>query len=65
MKKEGKIPKFPESLITQSLHNTWHDTGVAVVGNWLGMIYQVTHMDRKIPYMDSIDPSDPLGLKAG
>jgi len=65
MKKEGKIPKFPENLITQSLHNTWHDTGVAVVGNWLGMIYQVTHMDRKIPYMDSIDPSDPLGLKAG
>jgi len=58
------IPDFPEHLIAQSLHNTWHDTGVAVVGNWLGMIYQVTHVDRKIPYMDHIDPSDPLGLKA-
>ncbi len=57
------IPEFPEHLITQSLHNTWHDTGVAVVGNWLGMIYQVTHKDRRIPYMDNIDPTDPLGLK--
>lgn len=57
------IPEFPEHLIEQSLHNTWHDTGVAVVGNWLGMIYQVTHKDRKVPYMDHIDPGDPLGLK--
>ena len=59
------IPEFPEYLILQSLDNTWHDTGVAVVGNWLGMIYQVTHQDRRIPYMDNIDPGDPLGLKAG
>lgn len=61
--KERPIPEFPEYLITQSLHNTWHDTGVAVVGNWLGMIYQVTHKDRKVPYMDHIDPYDPLGMK--
>ena len=59
------IPEFPEYLILQSLDNTWHDTGVAIVGNWLGMVYQVTHQDRKIPYMDNIDPDDPLGLKAG
>ena len=57
------LSQFPENLIEQSLHNTWHDTGVAVVGNWLGMIYQVTHKDRRVPYMDHIDPSDPLGMK--
>jgi len=64
LSKGRPIPEFPEHLIAQSLHNTWHDTGVAVVGNWLGMIYQVTHKDRRIPYMDHIDPSDPLGIKS-
>ena len=59
------LPEFPEYLILRSLHNTWHDTGVAIFGNWLGMINQVTHDDRRVPFMDHIDPSDPLGLKAG
>lgn len=65
MQRGDPLPEFPEHLILQSLDNTWHDTGVAVIGNWLGMVYQVTHQDRKIPYMDNIDPDDPLGLKAG
>lgn len=64
MRVGSPIPEFPEHLILQSLHNTWHDTGVAVVGNWLGMVYQVTHKDRKVPFMEHIDPSDPLGLNA-
>ena len=65
MQRGDPLPEFPEYLILQSVHNTWHDTGVAVIGNWLGMVYQVTHQNRKIPYMDHIDPTDPLGLKAG
>ena len=28
----------------------------------MGLIYQVTHSDRKLPFMDHIDPYDPLGL---
>ena len=56
------LPEFPESLVTRRLDNTWHDTAEAVVGNWMGLVYQVTHSDRRIPFMDGIDPDDPLGL---
>lgn len=54
---------FPESHIDHRLNNTWHDTAGEVVGNWMGLIYQVTNTDRRIPFMDSIDPDNPLGLK--
>ncbi len=57
------MPDFPEALIAPGIDNTWHDTGEAVVGNWIGLIYQVTHADRKLPFMAGIDPDDPLGLK--
>ena len=56
------LPEFPESLVIRRLDNTWHDTAEAVVGNWMGLVYQVTHSDRRIPFMDGIDPDDPLGL---
>ena len=56
------LPEFPERLIKQRLDNTWHDTAEAVVGNWMGVVYQVTHSDRRIPFMDGVDPDDPLGL---
>ncbi|CAK0759645.1 Homoserine O-succinyltransferase [Gammaproteobacteria bacterium] len=63
-KTNGKnLPEFPECLVTQRLDNTWHDTAEAVVGNWMGCIYQVTHSDRRRPFMDNIDPDDPLGLR--
>jgi homoserine O-succinyltransferase len=57
------LPEFPEALITGRLHNTWHDTAEAVVGNWIGKVYQVTNEDRKLPFMAGIDPDDPLGLR--
>ena len=55
-------PPLPEEHIVFRLDNTWHDTAEGVVGNWMGLIYQVTHSDRKLPFMDHIDPADPLGL---
>ena len=55
-------PDFPESLVAQRLDNTWHDTAEAVVSNWMGAVYQVTHRDRRIPFMEGVDPDDPLGL---
>ncbi|HHJ15095.1 MAG TPA: homoserine O-succinyltransferase [Gammaproteobacteria bacterium] len=58
----GALPEFPERLIEPRLENTWHDTAEAVVGNWMGVVYQVTHSDRRIPFMDGIDPDNPLGL---
>ncbi len=58
----GEPPEFPEALIAPTLHNTWHDTGEAVVGNWIGLVYQLTNTDRHKPFMDGVDPDDPLGL---
>ncbi len=57
------IPVFPEELINYHLDNTWHDTACAVVGNWMGLIYQITHRDRDKPFMDGIDLDNPLSLK--
>jgi homoserine O-succinyltransferase len=57
-----EIPEFPESLVLARLDNTWHDTAEGVVGNWMGLVYQVTNSDRRLPFMDGVDPDDPLGL---
>lgn len=56
-------PDFPESLISKRLHNTWHDTGEAIINNWVGQVYQLTNSDRKKCFMDGIDPDDPLGIR--
>jgi homoserine O-succinyltransferase len=56
-------PAFPEALVTAGLNNTWHDTAEAVMGNWIGAVYQVTHQDRRRPFMDGVDLDDPLGLR--
>ncbi len=55
-------PAFPERLVTDGLDNTWRDTAEAVVDNWIGRVYQVTHQDRRIPFMDDVDPKDPIGF---
>ena len=59
---QDTIPAFPERLVSQQIDNTWHDTAEAIVGNWMGCIYQVTHSDRRRPFMEHVDPDDPLGL---
>ena len=59
----AEMPEFPESLIVPRLNNTWHDTAEAIVGNWIGKVYQITNRDRRLPFMDGIDPDDPLGLR--
>jgi homoserine O-succinyltransferase/O-acetyltransferase len=57
-----EILEFPEPLVSARLDNTWHDTAEGVVGNWMGLVYQVTNSDRRLPFMDGVDPDDPLGL---
>jgi homoserine O-succinyltransferase len=32
------------------------------VGNWIGKIYQITNNSRRLPFMDGVDPADPLAL---
>ncbi len=56
-------PEFPEKEVVRHLDNTWRDTAKAVFNNWLGLIYQVTDQDRRKPFMDHIDPENPLDLK--
>ncbi|MCK5896216.1 MAG: homoserine O-succinyltransferase [Cocleimonas sp.] len=58
-----KVPEFPETLVAQRLHNTWHDTAAAILSNWMGLIYKITHHDRQQVLMEGLDPNDPLGLK--
>ncbi len=58
----GHTLDFPEVLVTPLLDNTWHDTAEAVIGNWIGCVYQVTHRERGLPFMPGIDPDNPLGL---
>ena len=62
MEKKTDLPEFPEALILSHLNNTWHDTACAVVGRWMGLVYQITHQDRDKPFMDDIDIDNPLNL---
>ena len=56
------VPEFPEQLVARHIDNTWHDTAEAIIGNWIGLVYQLTHEQRKLPFMDGVDPDNPLGL---
>ncbi len=58
----GELPEFPEREIKALLDNTWGDTAKALVANWLGLVYQLTNLDRRKQFMDGVDPADPLGL---
>jgi len=58
-------PAFPEDEMLALLDNTWSDTGKAIFNNWLGLVYQLTHLERGRPFMPGIDPDDPLGLRRG
>jgi len=58
-----RAPEFPEEQVIPRLHDTWHDSGEAVVGNWIGQVYQLTHTRRDKPYMDGIDRDNPLNWR--
>ncbi len=62
MENNTELPEFPEKLIQNTIDNTWHDSAVEVVGNWMGLIYQLTHKERHLPFMDGVDPDNPLNL---
>ena len=63
-KSSGDIPpQFPERELQALVDNTWGDTGKAIVNNWLGLVYQLTNLDRRLQFMEGVDPEDPLGLK--
>ncbi len=55
-------PEFPEKEMEPHLDNTWRDTGKAIFNNWLGLVYRLTNLDRKKPFIADVDPNDPLCL---
>ena len=55
--------EFPEQSLLRKVDNTWADTAKSVFNNWLGTVYQVTNRKRKKPFMEGIDPEDPLGIR--
>jgi homoserine O-succinyltransferase/O-acetyltransferase len=57
------LPEFPEAAIEPLLDNTWTDTGKAIFNNWLGLVYRLTSHERGVPFMDGVDPDDPLQLR--
>jgi len=59
----GSTPVFPEDRLVEFCDNTWGDTGKAIVNNWLGLVYQLTNLDRKQQFMPGVDPDDPLQLR--
>jgi homoserine O-succinyltransferase len=59
---DKKLDEFPEAQVLEHIDNTWKDTAKAVFNNWLGKIYQLTNQDRRLPFMDDVDPANPLGL---
>lgn len=56
------IPEFPEDDILPHIDNTWGDTGKAIFNNWLGLVYKFTGVDRNQPFIEGVDPDNPLGL---
>ncbi|MDX1499786.1 MAG: homoserine O-succinyltransferase [Woeseiaceae bacterium] len=63
-KKRGvTAPQFPEAELLPYIDNTWGDTGKAMVNNWLGLVYQLTNLDRRQQFMPGVDPDDPLQLR--
>ncbi len=61
--KGDKMPAFPEAEIEPLLDNTWRDTGKSIFNNWLGLVYQLTNIDRHLPFTHGINPDDPLKIK--
>ncbi len=61
-KSKSMLNPFPENALLEHVDNTWRDTAKAVFNNWLGKVYQITNQDRRLPFMDGIDPENPLGL---
>jgi len=61
--KTATINDFPEKLRTKTLDNTWHDSASAVINNWIGCVYQVTNENIRKPFMQTIDPNNPLNLE--
>lgn len=60
LREDRLLPDFLEQEIDSQLDNTWGDTAKAIIANWLGLVYQLTNLDRRKQYMEGINPNAPL-----
>ncbi len=60
LNKAVTVADFPEQDVLEHLDNTWRDTAKAIFSNWIGLVYRLTNVDRKRPFMEGIDPENPL-----
>lgn len=58
----ARVPEFPEAELLAHADNTWGDTGKAIVNNWLGLVYQLTNLDRQKQFMPGVDADNPLDV---
>ena len=54
------LPRFPEADVLPWLDNPWADTARTMFDNWLGLVYRLTNIDRRLPFVDGVDPRRPL-----
>ncbi|WP_210418582.1 homoserine O-succinyltransferase MetA [Aliikangiella coralliicola] len=57
---DSEYPAWPEEWLMEHLDNTWRDTALSTFNNWLGLVYQLTNKNPKLPFMDGVDPENPL-----
>lgn len=62
LQRREPVPDDLEQRIEAELDNTWGDTAKAIINNWLGLVYQLTSLDRQQLFMPGVDPHDPLGI---
>ncbi len=62
-KPDMPLPAEFENDLAAQLDNTWGDTAKAIVSNWLGLVYQVTNLQRTRQFMDGVNPDDPLAIR--
>jgi homoserine O-succinyltransferase len=63
LREDKPLPDFLEREIEPGLDNTWGDTAKAIIANWLGLVYQLTNLDRREQYMAGVDPANPLNIR--
>lgn len=56
------LEDFPEDLLYPNLDNTWRDSAIQIMNNWIGCVYQTTNKDLQQQYMAGIDAKNPLGF---
>lgn len=57
-------PEWASDWLHSRLDNTWRDTALSIFNNWLGAVYQLTDKKTNIPFMDGVDPTNPLASLA-